>query len=218
MIAFSENEVREALLPHGLLDAHAYFMANNPSAHLPYHNLYHANTVILHCHDGAMEMGLGRKETRSLLLGAMFHDFAHSGGNRPDDENIAAAVSGLESWCRKSGAPPGLLEGARRIVRITRFPHLDRPASLAEEIIRDADLMQIYAPEWQKQILGGLRRELCISQGREIGIIEMIALQLKFMEGVNWYTSWAKRKAEAKWESLIGEIRLIGESLCPVSG
>ncbi len=114
MIAFSEKEVREALLPHGLLGAHAYFMENNPSVHLPNHNLHHANTVILHCHDGAIEMGLGREKTKSLLLGAMFHDFAHSGGKSPDDANIAAAVAGLESWCRKCGAPPGLGRKGRR--------------------------------------------------------------------------------------------------------
>jgi hypothetical protein len=35
----------------------------------------------------------------------------------------------------------------------------------------------------------------------------MVRVQVRFMESVSWHTSWARKKADTRWASLIDDVR-----------
>jgi hypothetical protein len=195
------------LATHQLLDPYGYVAERNPSNAFPYHNLHHTRCVLLNCADGADQMELPFEERRTLYLAALFHDFGHSGGRQKDAQNVGVAIDALRAYCTKARFLDDCLDAATRIIESTEFPPLADPVTLSEKIIRDADMMQIYMPRWREQIFGGLRNELEVATGKEISHSNMVRLQLRFMEGVKWHTSWATRRAEREWAKRIEEVR-----------
>ena len=200
-------QVAEILAPYGLLGAYLYVRNENPSNNLPYHNLHHTHCLVIQCADGAAEMKLEEERRRTLLLSALFHDFGHSGGKCKDDQNIKVAVAWLKAFCDSDRYFEDCLAEATAIIESTEFPPVAEPVTLSEKIIRDADRMQIFMPGWREQIFGGLRKEIGVATGKEISISEMVRLQLKFMNSVEWQTSWAARRAAPQWASLIEQVK-----------
>lgn len=201
------TRVEEVLAPHGLVDAYRFVVRDNPSNALPYHNLHHTDGLVLQCAEGAAAMGLPSGSYRALLLAALFHDFGHSGGRESDHRNIEVAVGALDDFCDRDRSFEDCRAEAGRIIVTTEFPPVCDATTLSEKIIRDADRMQITLPGWRTQIFDGLRAEIGIAMGRQLSLAEMVALQLKFMEGVAWQTSWATERASREWGALIGEVR-----------
>src|ERR1017187_2297764 len=79
------------------LDPFFEFLSSlNCSNFLPYHNFYHASCMLLNCYEGACHEQLVGDELRGLCVGALFHDFNHSGGKLTDTRNVAIALEGLK--------------------------------------------------------------------------------------------------------------------------
>lgn len=205
----TQDQVNTILATHNLLGAYAYFINHNPSNDLPYHNLYHTNCMIINCAEGADEMQLPPEKTCVLLLAAIFHDFGHSGGKEKDDHNIRVAIAGLEAYCRIDESFAPCMAEASQIIESTLFPPVTKPETLSQKIIRDADLMQMYMPGWEKQIFVGLRKEIEVTVGKEVSPSEMVSMQLKFMGAVQWYTSWAQARAKKEWANLVENVKQI---------
>jgi hypothetical protein len=202
-----EALVRTILEPYDLLRAYAHVCAENPSNELPYHNLHHTNCLVMNCAEGAVDASLPKESRRALLLAAVFHDFAHSGGKEKDAINIRAALEGLRAYHATDATVGGCLGEVTRIIESTEFPPVAAPVTPSERIIRDADMMQIYMPGWREHVMVGLRKEIEVATGKPMSLAEMVRVQVRFMESVSWHTSWARKKADARWASLIDEVR-----------
>lgn len=187
-----------------------YFFEHNKST-AEYHSNYHAICVALNSYEGAMYHDMSYRDTRGLVLGSLFHDFDHTGGNRNDTANIKLAVDGLTSAylsMPKTTIDYTELQHVIYVLNITKYPYEKTPVLLAEKIIRDADLMQPYEPDLE--LLGiqyeGLRTEINRTYASNS---EAPFEKLEFAKGqkdwldtyVEWHSDWAKAKTvQFNWE------------------
>jgi len=205
-----------------LEDLTKYYILNNQSKDLPYHNAYHAWCMVLNCYEAARYYHLSDTSQRSLLLAALFHDYGHSGGYLDDRSNVNIARKGLRqaiiklcTCCNGFGmlsrvmgdgsnddepcpdciVPPIEVNLAIDLIEVTKYPYEVEPKTLLEQIIRDADLMQVYERSAKKigeQYLG-LYHEIKIN--RPCTLLQFVDGNQKFQEAVSWHTEWAKNKA-----------------------
>lgn len=181
----------------------------NTGNDLPYHNLYHAHCMLLNCYEAAWHLGVPEGETRGLCVAALLHDFNHSGGHKPDSENIKAALEGLKiaqtyASSRLLGLDRFALEIASTSISVTQYPFIHEPTSLTQQIIRDADLMQAYEESEFRivQQFLGLKSEIEIAKKTTFTNAEFAAGMKKFQDAETvWYTRWAQKKADTVgWE------------------
>jgi hypothetical protein len=156
-------------------------------------------------------------ELRAISVGAILHDYDHSGGLVTDDINVKLARKMLllaQETCplefRLSDAE---LELADACIAITKYPYDRDPEIELEMIIRDADLMQIYEEDVSKlrrQYLG-LKSEIELARGVTFTNEEYAAGQVDWLKtNVHWYSAWAIEKAEVlDWNervAFLGEV------------
>lgn len=67
-----------------------------PNAYAPYHNVRHMLHVFWESYDGAVQMGLDKRQMRNLLIAALMHDYNHTGVKNDDWVNIQRALNSLE--------------------------------------------------------------------------------------------------------------------------
>jgi hypothetical protein len=144
--------------------------------------------MLENCYEGAQFYNLPYDTTREILIAALFHDFAHTGGHATDNENIRRAYHhGLKMYFRS-----GVSELVWQCIRCTQYPFVYEPLTIEQRIIRDADLMQFRYSNWKDVLLVKLKLEIEVAQAREISEDEMIEGQRKFWSGVKFYTDWGK--------------------------
>jgi hypothetical protein len=184
-----------------------YFFEHNIST-AEYHSNYHAICVALNCYEGAQQQKLSDSETKCLVLAAIYHDFAHSGGTTDDVANVKRAISGLVliDLLLKSELPDHNdltiqeLTQTIQILGITKYPYEKDPVTIMEMIIRDADLMQPYEedPVILKNQYHGLHIEVERTYPTKFTSKEFANGQIEWLNThVKWYSSWAKEKASA---------------------
>lgn len=195
----------EALLylqAHELSVAHAYLSIYNGSGGLPYHNNDHALSVVKWC--GRLESMIPAKTAtslRGLLLGATFHDFNHSGGKNPDDENVSDALDQLVQFggIHKRIFTEEDLKVARECIECTVFPFTVEPISIEQKIIRDADILQYIDVDFETILGSNLHKEIEVAKGKKITRKQFAAGTLEFLETIQMYTEpgqviWAASK------------------------
>lgn len=163
----------------------------NPSANLPYHNNFHqasvtvvANTLFNKCIFGEADSTIDRA---SLITAAMFHDYAHSGGNSKDTLNIVGAISWMAPRCHEKTAP--LVYEA---ILSTEFPFIREPVSLVAKILRDADLLAcvVCSPAtYYEQYVLGLKHEIETSMKKVLTNLEFFSMQVEFLSKVSFYVA-----------------------------
>jgi len=134
----------------------------------------------------------------ALLTACLWHDYDHSAGALPDNENILVAINAFEHWLSLPenehftsevlvGPDPVAVVSALLIV--TEFPFVNEPRFLAEKIIRDADLLYSFCDE-TGPVLYGLYTELSTA-GRlpeDMTFLDMVTGQTKFHNEVQLFT------------------------------
>lgn len=125
----------------------------------PYHNVQHCLTVMNHSLALLATSQAGSTyQAQRLALAALFHDFQHSAGETDDAANVQRAIAGM----RMELGPyfnPEFLDDVSSIIAVTQYPFIREPRTLAEQCIRDADLMQNFeldAPKFR----AGLAQEM----------------------------------------------------------
>ncbi len=202
-----EEQINKILASFNLHEAYSFAIENNSSSDLPYHNSFHTRCMIINCAEGAANQNLPYERTRVLLLSALFHDYDHSGGKLKDAQNIQRAIAGLKKYCKNDASFDNYLSEASEIIESTLFPPISEPKTLSQKIICDADQMQMYMPEWERQIFTGMRMEIEILTGKKISFSEMVKMQVKYMQNMEWHTTWAKQRAFTEWDSLIEKVK-----------
>ena len=200
-----ESSIFEILKNYKL--KHFYeFLSNNQSNNLPYHNFYHAKCMLLNCFEGIWHESFNDKDEhintpqiRGLLVGALYHDFGHSGGYLSDSENISIALEGLDDGqiyaeSNYSELSKESLLIAKSVIEITQYPYIKEPQTIFEKIIRDADLMQFYEEDSRKILIQylGLKREVEIQLDKTFTIQEWANGCKQFQDNSIWYTKWAQ--------------------------
>jgi HD domain len=158
----------------------------------PYHNLRHMLHVTWLCYK-AVEFyrhEMSRRDGRSLLIAALFHDFDHPGHSGPevsDQLNIEVAIAGL----RRHLLPidRDAFPEIERLIEATEYPYT-RPArslDLAAKIIRDADLAQALSPAWIQQVVIGLAAEA------KLPPLDLLRAQRSFLAALRFNTEWARQ-------------------------
>lgn len=156
----------------------------NKSNNAPYHNMYHLLCVMKNCFAIAKSEGYTNKEIRPLLIAALFHDFNHSMGKKKDSENVKEAIKEFLKYSEESKEDN---EKIVAIIEATEFPYVIDKLNQEQKIIRDADLMQIFADNYFQQNILGLAEEFSSP------LSKFLEGQTKFMDEVKFNTEYGKR-------------------------
>jgi len=169
----------------------------NPSKLAPYHGAVHEKLMTCYAFMGAAYHDIDWTSMRCIVAAACLHDFDHTGVNvssTDDTVNIDRALTGAKAIFKKS--PLMFTDGEKllveRLIACTRYPYLNEPVDLLEEIMRDADMCMPYvSAPLREKLFHGLRQELATS-GR-IYTIEAFAdgVVTFYSTGIQ-HTEWAK--------------------------
>ena len=136
----------------------SWIMKNSTSNDLPYHNFNHLLTVVRYTYGACRFYELTPKEELETLFAALFHDVNHSGGKETDDVNVINAKRAVHNFCHKYNIDIDAHEVCR-IIDATQYPYVLEPEEmdLKQQIIRDADLMQVFEYNWIQTLASSQR-------------------------------------------------------------
>ena len=153
----------------------------------PYHNFRHLFDVLWKCHDACRFYNekLPPSVRRNLLIAAMFHDFDHSGRVGSDDLEIQRALRGLKKHILPEDS--AAFEAIAAMIQATEFPYKvsSEGLPLALQILRDADLSQVFSTAWIQQVVFGLSAEMGVTP------MEILKMQGGFLGHLKFSTEWA---------------------------
>jgi hypothetical protein len=174
-----------------------WIMKNSTSNNLPYHNFNHLLTVVKYTYGACKFYGLTNQEEKELLMAALFHDVNHSGGKSTDDINVKVAKETVTKFIEDNFLAVDSTEVCR-IIDATQYPYIIEPSDmdLKQQIIRDADLMQVFEYNWIQQNMMGLCEEMGITMDK------MIPGQKQFLMGAQFNTNWGIFWKEQRWKEV----------------
>lgn len=175
----------------------SWIMKNSTSNDLPYHNFNHLLTVVRYTHGACVFYELEKKDHLELLMAALFHDVNHSGGKSTDDVNVSTAKETVTKFIEEFCSDIDSTEVCR-IIDATQYPYVIEPEDmdLKQQIIRDADLMQVFEYNWIQQNMMGLCSEMGITMDK------MIPGQKAFLMGAQFNTNWGIFWKEQRWKDV----------------
>ncbi len=173
---------------------------------LPYHNFYHTQNMVVSAYKilkDAKKFGLkfffNRTGETQILIAALFHDFNHSGGKYSDVHNIAQAMNKVRDLEKlmtipENDAPANYVDFIAILISYTEFPYgeyfleeeLTDVTKAAAAILRDADLMQIFTPNYFQQNVMGLYEEFNNGKLAKTDFTTHMLNQRKFLSGLRF--------------------------------
>ncbi len=180
-----------------------------PNVTNPYHNLRHLMYVMCMVYEGGMFMKyhelFGKRNFRALLIAAMFHDYNHDGKMGNDEAEIERSIKNAKEYLLP--VDHDLIEIVSNFIRATQFLYVECEKNMGADIIRDADMSQLFDDEWLQQIIFGLSREMSITA------VQMLQLQLKFVPAMVFHTQWAEEVFVPIKDIRLAQVRQILENL-----
>lgn len=177
---------------------YAYLLAGEAQTQNPYHNLEHLLAVANRSMSIYMSMFTGwdtcAKEIQATWLAASLHDYGHSGGKLPDTQNILVAAHGAHEFIyslpdREFASLHGLISQVHRLIEVTEYPFVKTPQTLAECVIRDADLLTTMEPD-ARVFLRGLLVELKRPPIEDD--LELFNTNLEWIKAQRFYTTYGR--------------------------
>jgi len=154
----------------------------------PYHNFRHLCHVLWLCHEACVfyKNKMSKREMRTLLIAALFHDFDHTGAKGPDATNIELAVAGLKNHIEPEDRDE--LPSICGLIRATEYPYKVPTESLGlrAQILRDADMGQAFSVAWIQQVIFGLSAEWGMSP------LALLKTEVEFHRKIKFHTEWAR--------------------------
>lgn len=188
-----------------------YFMKENWASNTPYHNTNHTLQLLFRVYEAfTFERCYNPMELKSLLLGALFHDFRHSGGLFNDSINVSFAISGLKNahkWVKETNnykaVHTSILKRAINFIKATEYPYVIKDENLnrGQQIIRDCDILCYFSRDWITQVMVGLTMEcnaLSNKTRKDYNYVETLNKMETFLEDayILCRTDYAKRVFE----------------------
>ncbi len=199
-------DVIEIINKYGVLKkGFNHLIKNSTSNNLSYHNLNHILTVVKYCY---LIMRYDNKysdyQFECVLLAALFHDANHSGGKLSDAENVQIAKEFAREFYKDYYMHGGKKE-IDEIIDATQYPYIieyDKLNNL-QKIIRDADLMQIYEPDWVYQYAYGLSQEM------NTDLKDIPAKAKTFFSTIKFQTEFGKKMQREKWGHVMQKLEIL---------
>jgi uncharacterized protein len=163
---------------------------------LHYHSLQHTRDEVLPAAQQLAEMSGVRGEQKQLLLAAAaFHDTGFTNG--PYEGHEERGIKIAETTLASHGYTPGQLRTVAGIIRATRWPQ--KPGSLVEEIMCDADLAMLGLP-WEQFSARQqqLRAEEQALEGDTTTLEEFYERQIGFLSSHSYFTRAAHSLYDAQ--------------------
>jgi len=182
-----------------------FIVLTNKSNYAPYHNLNHLLTVTRYCYEGLRYMNmLEDDKAELLLLAALFHDYNHSMGKHKDDYNISESKKGIKKFITDEGFDFDI-DFINTILDSTEFPYVisEKDLNIYQQIIRDADMCQIFEYDWLKQNILGLVSELNTT------VKDFLPNQRKFLEGLRFLTKYGKSLHKKYFNDVMKEYEIL---------
>ncbi|GAB5553010.1 MAG: hypothetical protein Sapg2KO_26010 [Saprospiraceae bacterium] len=151
-----------------------------------YHNLSHTLAVKTACRKLGEEIGLNESDLEALEIAALFHDVGfietyngHEGVSRRMAQDFLSAKS----------YPEKQLDKVLGCIDVTFMAN--RPSNTLEEIIRDADLINLGSDGYTTH-LNGLRHEWEVFLGQKFDDADWYKMNRKFLASQDFFTEAAR--------------------------
>jgi predicted metal-dependent HD superfamily phosphohydrolase len=161
-----------------------------------YHNLEHTEEVIGHAVEIANYYHLSDKDFFTLMAACWFHDVGYLQDSK-DHEAMGADLAAI--FLRSKDVPESQINEVRACIMATKMPQ--QPEGLLQQIICDADLYHLGAPEF-KDRHKAIRKE-AESKNGPIDKTKWREENIKFLREHRFHTDYAaKRLSKGKEENL----------------
>jgi len=162
--------------------------------------------MVKNCYYISKDEALSQEEIRIILITCLFHDFNHSMGEKSDKENIIEAISAFQKYTRENEK---INEKVINLIKATEYPYVVSEVDISGKIIRDADMLQWCEDDHIHQSVFGLLK----GEFKNPDLKRTIDSQIKYINNINLYTNYAKRKYTKYKNSKIEEYEYIKKIL-----
>ena len=166
-----------------------------------YHGTAHTQQVVLNAYEGSAWAQLSHRETKALVVAALFHDAMHDPSFRYDASNISNAKAKLKALHREAPDHERLSDEQLAIALLaidtTKYPYdAGRVMEVTSQVLRDADHMAVYLEndEAYLQLMLGLFKEARYKNYLLTGR-EFLQSQQKYYSSREWASRWGQLKA-----------------------
>ena len=172
---------------------------------LYYHNLKHTIDVTTQIEIIGRHEGISDEEMLLLKTAALFHD---TGFTRTYKDHEEAGVEIAREYLPKYDYTPEQIDFICNLIMKTKLP--PKPVTLLEQIICDADLDYLGRADFIP-VSGNLYRELRERGAIEDDIDKWNLMQIKFIEGHQYFTNSAKQMRDVNKNNQLEAIRRLVE-------
>lgn len=166
-------------------------LEHNLPSWLYYHSPSHTQYVLERAEFLAEQEGITGRDLFLIKVAALYHDLGFV-KKRDDHEQTACEMAGKE--LPQYGLTPAEITKVCKMIKATRIPQ--KPVSLSEKILADADLEYLGTDSFQK-ISEDLYREILHYQP-ELSRNEWNRIQVDFLTRHSYHTDFCKEHREPK--------------------
>lgn len=180
--------------------------------------LYQAE-VMFHATVGdTVDLITQHRDISTLIIAGLLHDWGHSGGSRPDKQNIADAVAKVQSLKTRIERNTGysnIVDMACAAIEVTEFPFVLEPNTLVEKCLRDADVMGFFEAHGSKELFERFWPEAYLAgKVTAESAAELLGRQRAFIQDLTFYTEAGQAMANRQRERAMARAQLyVEESL-----
>ncbi len=157
-----------------------------------YHSFQHTKEVAEAAEKIGKAAGLNNVEMEAVLIAAWFHDTGYL-INAQNHESHSAQIA--EEFLRTNHYPESKIQLVKDNILATEINHI--PGNLMEEVLHDADYINLASPDNLKQS-ELLRDEIVNYGGNKPTEEEWLTAELKFLLNHRYYTAYSRNKLEEK--------------------
>jgi predicted metal-dependent HD superfamily phosphohydrolase len=174
---------------------------NAGNENLLYHNLDHTRNVVDKANEIAAHYELSERDITVLNIAAWFHDTGHLFTDPISHEEKSVEL--MKEWIAGKNGYGDLSGEIEGVIFATKFS--TQPASLVQQIIKDADTYHLGQPEFKK-IDKQLKKEMELRKVDTM-LMDWRGNTLKLLESHQYYTSYCKNLLDPGKQKNIERIR-----------
>lgn len=153
---------------------------------LLFHNITHAEKVVMHVNEIAAHYELSDQETIELNLAAWFHDVGHL--YTTPSEHEVKSVEIVENWLKEASIDEEVIKAVKEIILATKISR--PPENLVQAIIKDADTYHFGTENFSKADKL-LKKEMRL-RNFTIVVSNWQEKTLELLESHEYYTDYCK--------------------------
>ena len=157
-------------------------------AELIYHNISHTRSVVSHTSEMARFYKLSDPDFFVAVSAAWFHDTGYLNGSIEGHEIRSADFA--QQFLERNHVDELIISPVRGCILSTRLPQ--KPKSLLEKIVCDADLFHLGSPHFG-ELSKKMRKEQFLHNGCVISKTEWRKATLRLMDSHNYHTGYARK-------------------------